>query len=56
MNILPKKSWHVLSRDNLEKVRKDEAEAKRIEDDKAKRAALAVRMSEKQPLAYRRSH
>jgi N-methylhydantoinase B/oxoprolinase/acetone carboxylase alpha subunit len=41
MNILPKKSWHVLSRDNLEKVRKDEAEAKRIEDDKARRAALA---------------
>ena len=36
-------SWHVLSRDNLERVRQDEAEAKRQEEEKAKRAALAVR-------------
>ena len=35
-------SWHVLSRDNLKRVRDDEAEAKRIEDEKARRAALAV--------------
>ncbi|XP_003387359.1 PREDICTED: leukocyte receptor cluster member 1 homolog [Amphimedon queenslandica] len=41
MNILPKKSWHVLTRDNLERVRRDEAEAKRQEEEKAKRAALA---------------
>ena len=36
-------SWHVLSRDNLERVRRDEAEAKKQEEEKAKRAALAVR-------------
>ena len=37
-------SWHVLSRNNILKVRKDEAEARRIEEEKAKRAAIAVRL------------
>lgn len=41
MNILPKKSWHVLSRKNIEKVRSDEAEAKAREEELAQRAALA---------------
>ena len=35
-------SWHVLSRKNVLKVREDEAEARRIEAEKAKRAAIAV--------------
>lgn len=35
-------SWHVLSRDNIKKVRKDEAEAREKERELARRAAIAV--------------
>ena len=34
-------SWHVLSRKNVLKVREDEAEARRIEAEKARRATIA---------------
>ena len=35
-------SWHVLSRDNVLRVRRDEAEAKAKEEEQQKRADLAV--------------
>ncbi|XP_072832865.2 leukocyte receptor cluster member 1 [Pogona vitticeps] len=41
MNILPKKSWHVRNKDNVAKVRKDEAEAEAQRQKKEARALLA---------------
>ncbi|RDD46989.1 Leukocyte receptor cluster member 1 [Trichoplax sp. H2] len=45
MNILPKKSWHVRNKRNIERVRRDEEKARQEEEEKQRKIELAEKES-----------